>query len=125
MGDIRSTSRLLEDYQRHIAQLEELHALLHKRLVAARAEWASLTEGERVPGPPTADTTVPPARGRAERARTAVMEIETAIGRLESGVYGTCQRCGAFIALHRLRQVPHTRYCTACHDLPRREEATT
>ncbi|MFJ2030265.1 TraR/DksA family transcriptional regulator [Streptosporangium sp. NPDC087985] len=116
MGDIRSTSRLLEEYQRHTAQLDELHALLHERLVAARAEWTSLTENETVPGPPAAGEPVPLAWGRAERAKTTVAEIEAAIERLNFGVYGTCQRCGAFITLRRLRRVPHTRHCSVCHD---------
>ncbi|WP_326825372.1 TraR/DksA C4-type zinc finger protein [Streptosporangium sp. NBC_01756] len=120
MGDIRSTSRLLEEYQRHTAQLEELHALLHERLGAARAEWDSLAEGAHLPGPPAADEPVSPARARAERARTTVTEIEAAIERLNSGVYGTCRRCGALITLRRLRLVPHTRHCTVCQDERRR-----
>ncbi|WP_449063235.1 TraR/DksA family transcriptional regulator [Planomonospora algeriensis] len=114
MGDIRSASRLLGEYQRHTAQLEELRGLLHERLTAAREEWRSLTEGGQVPERPTGDEPVPLAWGRAERARTAVAEIEAAIERLDFGVYGTCGSCARFIALERLRSIPHTRHCAAC-----------
>ncbi|MEV4184192.1 TraR/DksA C4-type zinc finger protein [Streptosporangium canum] len=120
MGDIRSASRLLEEYRRHTAQLEELRALLHERLAAARAERDSLTEGDQVPGPATADGPVPLAWRRAERARKAVAEIEAAIDRLDFGLYGTCLRCGAFIALERLRRAPHARHCAVCGDTARR-----
>ncbi|GAA3116034.1 TraR/DksA family transcriptional regulator [Streptosporangium carneum] len=120
MGDIRSTSRLLDDYRRHTAQLEELRALLHERLAAARAERDSLAEDEHVSRSPASGEPVSLAARRAERARTAVTEIEAAIERLDFGVYGTCLRCGAFIALRRLRRVPHTRHCADCHDTRRR-----
>ncbi|MFC4058841.1 TraR/DksA family transcriptional regulator [Planomonospora corallina] len=114
MGDIRWASSLLEDYQRHTARLEELRALLHERLAAARAELSSLAEDGRAPERPADGGPVPLDWGRAERARTAVAEIEAAIERLDFGVYGTCRRCGVFIALQRLRRVPHTRHCAAC-----------
>jgi DnaK suppressor protein len=120
MGDIRSTSKLLEEYRRHTTQLEELRVLLHERLAAARAEWSSLAESRHVPGSPATGKPVPPARGRAERARAAVAKIEAAIERLNFGVYGTCRRCGAFIALRRLRRTPQARHCAICHDARRR-----
>ncbi|GHE44281.1 hypothetical protein GCM10017673_53020 [Streptosporangium violaceochromogenes] len=122
MGDIRSTSRLLREYQHHTAWLEELRGLLHERLAAARAELDSLTVTGHPLRPQSAGGPVPPPRDGAERAGTAVAEIEAAIERLDVGVYGTCRRCGTFIPLHRLRRVPHTRYCVGCGDAG---EATT
>ncbi|MER7212254.1 TraR/DksA C4-type zinc finger protein [Streptosporangium sp. NPDC000239] len=116
MGDIRSTSRLLEDYQRHTTHLEELRALLHERLGAARD---AMTENETEPGSEPASPEDPGepvslSARRAARAARTVVEIEAAIERLDFGVYGTCEHCGAFIALRRLRQVPHTRHCDDC-----------
>ncbi|MEV7009821.1 TraR/DksA C4-type zinc finger protein [Streptosporangium sp. NPDC051022] len=122
MSGIRSTSWLLEEYRRHTTQLEELRALLHERLAAARAEWESLTEpadDEHAPEAAASGEPVPLSLGRLRRARTAVSEIEAAIDRLDFGVYGTCLRCGAFIALQRLRRYPHTRHCAVCHDAER------
>ncbi|GAA3136410.1 hypothetical protein GCM10010466_29000 [Planomonospora alba] len=114
MGDIRSASSLLEEYQRHTARLEELRGLLHERLAAARAELEALTGDGRGPRRPADGEPVPLEWGRAERARAAVAEIEAAIERLDFGVYGTCRGCGAFIALDRLRRVPQTRHCASC-----------
>ncbi|MEU0518465.1 TraR/DksA C4-type zinc finger protein [Streptosporangium sp. NPDC006007] len=120
MGDIRSTSGLLAEYRRHTTQLEELRLLLHERLAAARAERDSLVQDGPVPGPPAEGEPVPLAWGRVERARTAVAEIEAAVERLDFGVYGTCRRCGVFIALDRLRRIPQARHCAVCHDAGRR-----
>jgi DnaK suppressor protein len=119
MGDIRSSDRLLEEYRRNAVQLAEFRALLHERLTAARAERDSLPGDEHLPEPPEAGEPIPLAWGRAKRAGTAVAEIEAAIERLNSGMYGTCRRCGASIALRRLRRIPHTRHCVVCRDARR------
>lgn len=38
-------------------------------------------------------------------------EVGAALGRLDDGSYGLCQRCGRQISDERLRAVPATRYC--------------
>ncbi|MER7129261.1 TraR/DksA family transcriptional regulator [Streptosporangium saharense] len=111
MGDIRSTSRLLEDYQRHTTHLEELRALLHERLAAARV---TMTEADPETGTGAGDEPVSLSARRAARAARTAVEVEAAIERLDFGVYGTCEQCGAFVALRRLRQEPHTRHCDDC-----------
>jgi RNA polymerase-binding protein DksA len=41
-------------------------------------------------------------------------DIETAIARMESGDYGTCQACGEEIAVERLTAQPTALRCTPC-----------
>lgn len=41
-------------------------------------------------------------------------EVEAALGRVESGTYGTCERCAKSIPVARLDALPYTRYCTPC-----------
>ena len=40
--------------------------------------------------------------------------VETALGKLEDGTYGTCERCGKEISTDRLDALPHASYCIAC-----------
>jgi DnaK suppressor protein len=43
--------------------------------------------------------------------------IEGALGRLESGTFGVCERCGKKIAAARLEALPFARYCIACQEV--------
>jgi DnaK suppressor protein len=45
--------------------------------------------------------------------RNALHDVEDAIGRIESGTYGICERCGKPIEEARLEAIPATRYCIA------------
>lgn len=42
--------------------------------------------------------------------------VEAALGRLDRGEYGICQRCDAPIAPKRLAAVPWALYCVACQE---------
>jgi len=46
--------------------------------------------------------------------RRLLGEIDAAQSRLAAGTFGTCERCGASIALARLRALPAARLCIAC-----------
>lgn len=48
------------------------------------------------------------------RARSEILEIDAAIGRMDAGVYGSCEVCGAAIHAARLAALPTTRLCLAC-----------
>jgi RNA polymerase-binding transcription factor DksA len=41
-------------------------------------------------------------------------EVQDALGRLDRGTFGTCERCGQKIPQVRLEALPYTRYCTSC-----------
>jgi RNA polymerase-binding transcription factor DksA len=46
-----------------------------------------------------------------------VAEIESALSRIDEGVYGQCERCGGAIGRQRLRAIPEARLCIACTPL--------
>ena len=49
--------------------------------------------------------------------RHTLLRIEEALGRIESGTYGTCTNCGNEIRPGRLRAMPWARYCIDCQEL--------
>ena len=49
--------------------------------------------------------------------RHTLLRIEEALGRLDSGNYGTCTNCGNGIRAGRLRAMPWARYCIDCQEL--------
>jgi RNA polymerase-binding transcription factor len=57
--------------------------------------------------------------GLEENAEHIVSEIDAALGRIESGTYGTCVVCGKPIGAERLEAVP---WATLCIDDQRRLE---
>ncbi|HLI23855.1 MAG TPA: TraR/DksA C4-type zinc finger protein, partial [Acidimicrobiales bacterium] len=48
------------------------------------------------------------------QARASVAEIDRALGKIEAGTYGICERCGAEIPEARLQALPHAALCVAC-----------
>ncbi|WP_424534543.1 TraR/DksA family transcriptional regulator [Sphaerisporangium viridialbum] len=141
MAEIKSVHSLMEDYQRHVTRLEELRLLLEERLVVARAELRRLTEqeaghdGAAAPGSEgtpdgagnalsysSGSGTAPGDHGGSgsgvggplRQVRLHVIEIESAIERMDRGLYGTCKQCGAFIPLKELLRAPHQQRCAAC-----------
>jgi DnaK suppressor protein len=51
-------------------------------------------------------------------ARDYLAELDRALDRIDTGTYGTCQRCGAPIGSERLIARPAARTCVGC--APRR-----
>jgi DnaK suppressor protein len=49
-----------------------------------------------------------------ERESQTVAEITDALGRIDDGTYGNCERCGKPIDERRLEAVPTARYDAAC-----------
>ena len=45
-----------------------------------------------------------------------IQEIESAMNRLERGVYGECEGCGDSISTARLKAIPETRFCIECKE---------
>lgn len=47
-------------------------------------------------------------------SRQRLDDIDAALGRIEVGSYGVCERCGAAIAPARLEARPYARLCISC-----------
>ena len=45
-----------------------------------------------------------------------LLEVESALDRLDSGEYGTCANCGTSISSKRLQAIPWATYCVDCQD---------
>jgi RNA polymerase-binding protein DksA len=54
-----------------------------------------------------------------ENARAAISQIDRALQKLETGSYGSCDKCGSPISEERLKVAP---FATLCIDCKRREE---
>ncbi|MGH9087776.1 MAG: TraR/DksA C4-type zinc finger protein [Acidimicrobiales bacterium] len=100
--------------------LEEEHAGLLRSL---RTVAGDIGEGEAGASDELSDVDQHPADVATEVAdmerdfglrtdfRGRVEENRAALGRLEAGRYGVCERCGREIDGERLGAVPSTRYC--------------
>lgn len=49
-----------------------------------------------------------------EQARERLSDIDHALARMDDGSYGTCERCGKFIATPRLEARPMSTHCVKC-----------
>ncbi len=47
-------------------------------------------------------------------------DMDLALGKIEKGKYGICERCGKEIPLARLKILPEARYCIDCEQQLRR-----
>jgi DnaK suppressor protein len=59
------------------------------------------------------------AQSLAIHARRIILQIQDALGRMDAGTYGTCERCGETIESARLEAIP---YATLCLEDKRRDE---
>ena len=50
----------------------------------------------------------------AEGLHQRLENVQAALGRIEKGTYGKCERCGKDIPPERLEAVPAARLCIAC-----------
>jgi DnaK suppressor protein len=92
----RELTASAEDHRR---QLEELRSTADSLM--GQTDSDSLLEREL-------------AERSAAHAVEALAEIDHALARLDDGTYGTCEGCGAPIALARLEAIPHTPVCVSC-----------
>lgn len=55
----------------------------------------------------------------ASQLKEALSDVEKALGKIEAGTYGTCERCGHAIAPARLEAKPASAYCIECASVRR------
>src|SRR5262245_12388111 len=93
----------------------EGRAQLPRTVAVTGEELASLEDepGEPLGGVPVQD--VASTLSRLEgRERHQLDEIDAALGRLETGTFGVCEKCSRAIPLARLRAKPTARFCVPC-----------
>jgi len=73
-------------------------------------DGSNVTEAERL-------TTI------GDDMRDMLVQIETALGRMDDGTFGTCQRCGKPINPERLEAFPYVAYDIDCQTILEREHA--
>ena len=109
------------DTDRFREELEQARTRLQRTIENHDIGSASLTEetGELLSGSADnhmADTATETYEremdeGLEEDAREQLRQVETALGRIEAGEYGTCEVCGKEIPVERLEAVPWTTLC--------------
>lgn len=95
------------------AQLEARKAELADRMANVDRELDSHTEKDwEEAATQNEDDEVLETLGLSAQAE--IVRIDAALGRIASGDYGICAKCGADIAPERLDVVPYTPFCRNC-----------
>jgi RNA polymerase-binding transcription factor DksA len=101
--DTTARKAMLEErLDRLIRQLQEIEEELDSH---QSRDWSELAQERE------ADEVLE-RQGSAGKAEIAA--IRAALGRIETGSYGICAKCGDDIAPERLDLLPHTPLCAAC-----------
>ncbi len=94
------------------AQLTAEHERVSGELRAIGVDRSSYDDGFADSGQVTAE------RGEVDAVegslRDALIEVDAALAKLESGLYGQCESCGDDIAEARLEAMPTARLCMSC-----------
>ena len=85
--DTRAGQSELADYDQHPGD-EGTETFLKERDIAVIDSWANI-----------------------------IGRIDEALGKLDRGTYGTCDRCGRDISNERLAAVPYAIFCVECQDI--------
>ena len=100
------------------ARLEQERASLQSDIEALTAENQAQQDDYGVGNHVADDATEVFTRERnlalRNNAQDLLVQVETALQRLETGSYGICARCGKEIAPERLDALPYAIYCITC-----------
>lgn len=103
MTDTAAMKTLLEARRAELtARLTGIEAELESHEAKDWEEQAVEREGDEV------------LEGMGVSGQHELRMIEAALGRIASGDYGACAKCGAEIAPERLAAVPYTPFCRTC-----------
>ena len=110
-----------EDDQRRanlLARLGELEAELESLTVRPLEPGAQVQYGKRA-GDHIAQVTDNLTRARAaEQVALLADQVRAALARMDQGLYGTCEVCGAPIPAARLQALPWAVRCVSCASRP-------
>ncbi|MFN8222625.1 MAG: TraR/DksA C4-type zinc finger protein [Gaiellales bacterium] len=114
------------DLERRKSELEAMRSRIlgaAHELVEADASEAELSSsaGDQHLADHASDVLARELDGTLEdNAEEVVAEIDAALGRIASGTYGLCARCGGAIPEARLDAVPYATLCLDCRRLEER-----
>jgi len=103
--------RLLDDRRRTQRRLAELTGDFREIVEASQATNA---DDEHDPEGATIAFERSQVATLVQQAERHLTHVEEALGRLEAGTYGICERCGRPIAAERLEIRPTARTCVSC-----------
>src|SRR3990172_2249058 len=114
LGEFR---RLLEDEKRRL--MEELEAREEHTPEVEDQVGMDIGGGYDEDLADVASSTFEREKGLALESSVQQMlaQVEKALGRIEDGTYGICQRCGDPIDIARLRVLPFATLCIRCKEL--------
>ena len=103
---------MTETHAGRLAQLTAERERVNGELRALGIDRDSYDEGFADSGQVTAE------RGEVDALvgslRDTLMDVDTALAKMEAGTYGSCESCGDDIAAARLDAMPAARLCMAC-----------
>jgi DnaK suppressor protein len=102
-----------------VATLSRLASLEREQADIIAAAQSANADDEHDPEGATIAFEREHAAALARQARQHLADIDAALGRLDSGRYGTCERCGAPIGPARLAARPAAATCITCAARPR------
>ena len=111
MDDATARRRLEETLAANTAQVADLERQ-HARFVEASLD--SNADDEHDPEGATIAFEREQVTALLERSRAGRERILAALGRLDDGTYGVCERCGGAIGAGRLEARPDTTVCIGC-----------
>jgi RNA polymerase-binding transcription factor DksA len=104
-------ARLEKDSDAAIAHIADISRQMDSFLESRRD---TSTDDESDPEGPTLAFERAQAHSILQQAKAHAAEITAALGRIESGDYGTCARCGSAIGFARLEARPSPPHCIRC-----------
>lgn len=115
--DLAEFKRLLEDERTRL--LEELEAMEEHTPEVEDQVGMDIGGGYDEDLADVASSTFEREKGLALESSVQQMlaQVEEALGRMEEGTYGICQRCGDPIDVARLRVLPFATLCIRCKEL--------
>ena len=107
-------------------RLEAERQRVHGRLAALTGDYASVVaasldtnaDDEHDPEGATIAFERSQIGALVRQVRHHLAEVEAALGRVDAGSYGVCERCGSPIGAARLDALPAARLCISCAQDP-------
>jgi DnaK suppressor protein len=98
-------------------RLDSLEAELRELTAVPRDPAAAVSFGKRIGEGTTEAVDRLTKVGAAEQLDAMRVDVVRALGKLDDGTYGLCDRCGALIAEERLEARPWSVLCVRCASL--------